>query len=299
MPMSPHRPTLAGLFLLFLGVVALGGAAAASAEPGANTGHPIVQTALKYEGTWQDQCWIFVKKVVFEATGQEMGYDYRLGFLEAGAVEVSSEDARAGDIIQIADDAYTLPDADYDGLHTFIIVANRGDGVFDGIDSNSNFDGMVRLREGYVPGDAAARYGLDFHIYRFPAGASPQSAANAEGAPATVTLARGDRAVVASPEGLNLRNAPGIDQPVIAVLKDKTAVTVLSEAPVTLNGRKWLSVRTPVGDGWVAADFVRPHPGGPVTASGNTTDTPGGSQGQGRPLTRYRVVVASVAISGD
>ena len=100
MPMSPHRPTLAGIVLVVLAALGLGSAAVATAQNGDAPRHPIVQAALKYDGTWQDQCWIFVRKVVFEGTGREMGFDYRLGFFEAGAVEVSSKDAAAAECLE-------------------------------------------------------------------------------------------------------------------------------------------------------------------------------------------------------
>jgi hypothetical protein len=146
MPMSPHRLALAGILLVALGLFAVPALVMAQSAP-ANATHPMVATAAKYSGTYQGECWIFMKKVVLEATGIEMGFDYRHGYLDHGAVEVSLRQASAGDIIQIADDNYTDPDASYPGLHTFIISESNGDGTFDGWDSNAHWDGMVRFRE--------------------------------------------------------------------------------------------------------------------------------------------------------
>lgn len=69
--------------------------------------------AVRYDGTWQGECWAFVKKVVREATGQEMGFDYRQGYFDAGATEVTVATAQPGDIIQIANDFNSGPNADY------------------------------------------------------------------------------------------------------------------------------------------------------------------------------------------
>jgi hypothetical protein len=111
MPMSQHRLALAGILAALLGVLASATLAHADSTPTPAT-NPIVATAQKYLGTQQGQCWTFVQKVVLEATGQKMGFDYRQGFFDAGAIEVDAASAQAGDIIQIDNDADTAPDAD-------------------------------------------------------------------------------------------------------------------------------------------------------------------------------------------
>lgn len=290
MPMSPHRLALAGLVAVIVASLALGGAALAAAETGQSPSNPIVQTALKYNGTWQGECWPWVRRVVFEATGREMGFDYRQGYFEGGAVEVASKDAGPGDIIQIALDAVTGPDADYYGLHTLIVVANRGNGVFDTIDANQNFDGMVHLRAGYSPSESAARSGMQFHIYRFPTAANPNPKGSSASAPTSPSAppALGERGVVtAGGDGLNLRAGPGVDQPVLSRLPDGMTVFVTSEQPTLASGRYWVSVRSSHGEGWVAAEFLKPPAGAPAAGSG-----------AGRPLVQYRLFVPVLAATG-
>ena len=174
MPMSQHRAALAAILVAVVAIYALSvvPAIAAPSVPA----NPVVAAAIQYDGTWQGECWAFVKKVVREATGQEMGFDYRQGYFDAGATEVTVAAARPGDIIQIANDANSGPNADYPGLHSSIVVENLGNGLFHVIDSNQNYDGMVRHRTEYSPSASAARYGLNFHIYRVVAGAAARSA---------------------------------------------------------------------------------------------------------------------------
>ena len=249
--------------------------------------HPIAVTALKYLNTHGGQCWTFMKKVVAEATGRQIGFDYRLGFFEAGAYEVSPEEAREGDIIQIASDANTSPWANYPGLHTAIILENLGGGRFNAIDSNQNWDEWVRLRPNYDPYAAAARYGLQVHIYRIPLdgwSAPAPSVPAAETPPSTSEgeWAPGTQAVVSAGTGdcLNLRTAAGLGAARIDCLPTGTNVTVKSSA-VSADGFAWVQVESPSGTGWVAANYLTKTGSAPVStqASGElrarTDDSPG------------------------
>lgn len=258
MPMSQHRPALAAILVAVVAVLSV--TVAASGAAAASPTNPIAQTALKYDGTWQGECWAWVHNVVFEATGRTIGFDYRDGFFEAGAVEVSAVDARAGDIIQIARDSNTSPSADYAGLHTSIILANLGAGKFDVIDSNQNFDGIVHQRANYDPAAAAARYdGLNFHIYRIGDGPAAASAVPLALPVPGEALAAGEHARVYTPgECLNLRSGPGRDYAPIKCLAHGTAVTIL--APPSVTDLRWVKVSTPAGEGWVAADFIAKEP---------------------------------------
>ncbi|MFQ5382533.1 MAG: hypothetical protein ACE5EF_13070, partial [Dehalococcoidia bacterium] len=150
--MAKLRPRPAPLALsialsLIVGGISLWGPLAASRA--AAPDHPLVARAFEDLGTYQGECWPWVRQVVADSLGVRMGFDYRQGFFDAGAVEVHLAEAAPGDVIQLADDSYTNPDADYPGLHTAIIVSVEGPGTFEVIDSNSQWDGIVRTRSGY------------------------------------------------------------------------------------------------------------------------------------------------------
>jgi hypothetical protein len=69
----------------------------------------------------------------------------------------------------------------------------------------------------------------------------------------------GPLVVAGSGSGLFLRREPGQGE-IIAAYPDGTAVTPLGQER-TLDGRRWLRVRTPDGrDGWMAADYLHPGP---------------------------------------
>lgn len=309
MPMSPHRLAMAG-FLIALATAVLV-PAAAFAAPGDTTPvpsssatatptpkpipvpkgplHPIVARAMKDDGTWGGQCYTWVQAVVKDALGKQIGNDYHKGYLEAGAIEITLELAGQGDIIQVADDNYTEPDADYPGLHTFIVTEALGKGVFNGIDSNANYTEMVAFRYDYEPRKMAARYpNLSVRVYRFATKEFPAPRASdinvSSVAPRAKALRVGDKAtVVAGGDSLNLRAGPGSSHDVITQLPDGTAVTVTSE-PVNVGGRQWVQVASTAGDGWVASEFLSRGVGASASAGGG-----------GRPLFSYRSVVVQVA----
>jgi uncharacterized protein YraI len=233
-----------------VGVMAILPSSQASAEEGSDS--PIVTTALQYLGTHGGQCWTFMKQVVAEATGAQVGFDYRQGYFEAGAVEVSPDDAVAGDIIQVALDSNTSASASYSGLHTAIIMKNLGGGRFDAIDSNQNWDEMVALRPNYNPYTSAARNGMQVHIYRIPGGGPGAISAGTTAAGFSV----GEFAVVSADPGcLNLRDGGSTSASRIACLPTGTSVKVLSD-PVSANGLSWLQVESGAGTGWVAALYL-------------------------------------------
>jgi hypothetical protein len=106
----------------------------------------IADDALQDLGTWQGQCFTWVKKVVDRATPYTMGFGYRDGYLGAGAIEVPLSQAVRGDIIQLANDNALGSNSFYLGLHTAIVLENLGGGRFDVIDSNQNWDEIRDLR---------------------------------------------------------------------------------------------------------------------------------------------------------
>jgi len=247
------------LLVLMLGLVlpfAILGSQESSAQA---PQHPIAAAAMRHLNTHGGQCWTFMKQVVAEATGRQIGFDYRLGFFEAGAYEVSAAEAQEGDIIQIASDANTSPWASYPGLHTAIVLENLGGGRFNAIDSNQNWDEWVRLRPNYDPYAAAARYGLQVHIYRVPLGSGSAPVSTPDPAPETSTAewAAGASAVVSAGTGdcLNLRTDAALGASRIDCLPTGTNVKVVSEA-VAADGFVWVKVETPSGTGWVAANYL-------------------------------------------
>ncbi len=233
----------------------------------------IADAALQDLGTWQGQCFTWVKKVVDRATPYTMGYGYRDGYLGAGAIEVPLDQAVRGDIIQLANDNALGANNFYLGLHTAIVLTPLGGGKFDVIDSNQNWDEIVRLRPGYDPVASAARYsGISARVYRFPGA----SATGAPPPPAT-QLADGDPAVVdAGGDCLRLRATPSLSGTRIDCLPDGTAVSVTGAA-VTADGLAWVPVDTYLGSGWVAAIYlsVPPDAGGaqPVVDAPVPADT--------------------------
>lgn len=268
-PRTRHALTTVALVVL-VALAAIGSIAPARAQ--APTGNIIADTALKYLGTYQGDCWPFVRKVLLEA-GYDLGFDYIDGFLEKGAIEIRPEEARAGDIIQIIDDDDHGPNADYPGMHTAIVLENYGNRTYRVIDSNANWDGIVRIRDyPYDPFAAAARYGLDVHFFRYPdVKSSPRPSPTA--APSEPTdpadWAPGVTAMVVTGEDvLNVRSSPQIANNVIGQFKHGTRLTVLS-APTSGSGLLWVRVRAENGlEGWVAAQYLAKVQNDPPASGG-------------------------------
>lgn len=278
MPMSPHRPALAAILVALIAAVfpfSWSAAQAATTDPS----HPIVARALQDLGSYQGECWTWMKQVVSDATGASVGFHYREGYLDAGAVEVPLAEAQPGDVVQIAMDSWSSADADYAGLHTAIILEVNADGTFEAIDSNQAWDGIVRLRPSYNPAAQAAANGLDVHVYRF-AGALPSVAKKAPG-----PLAAGDVARVNTPgESLRLRAEPGGS--ILRELPHDTRVTIVS-GPVVATGIAWYQVSTSTGDGWMAGEFLLKVADPAATQSG---------AGAAQPVFQFRAFVPFAAL---
>lgn len=244
---AQNRVVLALVAAAIMTITLVSSPAPARAE---GTGSPIADAALRHLDTYGGQCWTFMQQVVAEATGIRVtGPGYRQGYLNAGAIEVSADEAVAGDIIQIASDA-NPGWGSYPGLHTAIVLKNLGGGRFDAIDSNQNWDEWVRLRPNYDPYASAARNGLQVHIYRMPggsAGDTPISFKLADGTPATVA---------AGGDCLNLRSAPGLSSGRLGCVPAGSTVSITGDS-VVADGYTWVPVDTPRGTGWVAADFLQ------------------------------------------
>ena len=114
------------------------GAAPASAV-GSYNNASIADIALTKIGQDGGQCKEFANNMVKQASGntQWPAPGYHSGFANAGGVEVSSQNATKGDIIQIGNSDYDYP------LHTAIIVTNKGGGNFNVVDSNWGLNEIV------------------------------------------------------------------------------------------------------------------------------------------------------------
>lgn len=291
MPMSQHRPALVAILVAIVAVLVFSAAGSSVASAQTPPTNPIAATALSYDGTWQGQCWQFMKKVVREATGKEVGFDYRQGYFDAGASEVSITDAQPGDIIQLVRDSDTSPSADYPGLHTAIILRVQGGGSFTVVDSNQNWDGMVNVRAGYKPAEIAAARDVNFHVYRITA---TSTAVSPRALPVTApvpgqTFAAGDRVVTYTPgDVLNVRSGPA--GTVVRRLPDGTHLTVVG-GPVISDGHTWIEVSGDSGDGWVASEFLSndtPLPAGPAA------EAPGANVSPPVPVLQFRTFAPQI-----
>ena len=292
--------------------------------------HPTAQRALQDYLTYQGQCWTWMRQIVFETTGRTIGFGYVSGFYEAGATEVPLSEARQGDIIQIADDQNAGPGVEYPGLHTALVLEAFGDGTFTIIDSNSKWDGIVRLRYDYDPIASANRYvGLEVHAWRIPldgesgatASPSPTPAAEPTDTPEPTVIPEagrfsvGDSAVVTTDSGcLNLREAPSLAAAKLDCLAPGVQVVVLSEV-VQADGWAWVAIRTDDGrSGWVASQYLAPAPppqpaGTPPPTASSTpyasepaeepspTATPDADVGQAEAPPPHRVVMPALSVS--
>lgn len=232
---------------------------------------PIAKMALTSISQNRGQCFLWVREVVKAAVGRTVGYDYHGGYLQAGAIEVPLLSAKDGDIIQVTNPANTKGDADYPGLHTAIVLDNLGNGKFRAIDSNSNYDGIVRIREQYNPAELSARYpGLVVRVYRIEGTPTPAAtalpavpkAAIVPTAPtftATGTLPAPGATVTVAAEGdcLRVRSAAGLTGSVMGCLPTGGQATV-TQVGAAADGYTWVKVSAGSVSGWVAANYLSP-----------------------------------------
>ena len=247
--------------VLALGVFASRSVVSAADEPTvAGAQSAVTRWAMAAVGQQQGECFPWMRRIVQAATGIVLGNDYRLGYLQAGAVEVSPQAARSGDIIQIAKDADTSPFADYPGLHTAFVLENSGNGKFKVVDSNSNFDGVVRVRDAYDPAATAARYpGLSFHIYRLPA---PLPSAAIKDPPVLATNTPGNipvgsmAEIAADGDCLRVRTIAGLSGAIVGCLPTGARVTVTQPGP-DVDGYHWVTISTGSISGWASERYLR------------------------------------------
>ncbi len=245
--------------------------ARASTTPGADAALTnVISIAMQSLDRWEGECFPWVRRVIQQATGRTIGWDYRQGYLQAGAVEVALDAVQEGDVIQMADDANSGPSVSYAGLHTAIVMTNHGGGVLTVIDSNSQWDGVVRIRTGYNPAVLATRYpNITARAYRFPgvtSGTQPQVTPNASLVPG------GSALVAADGDCLRLRSSAGVAGVVLTCLPDSTVVTVM-DGSTSADGLLWRQITALGRTGWVAEQYLQPLGSGPVTPPPTTTPT--------------------------
>ncbi|TAJ21918.1 MAG: SH3 domain-containing protein, partial [Dehalococcoidia bacterium] len=263
---------------------------ASAAEDNTSVGggaRAVTAWAVAAVGQQQGECFPWIRRVVQSALGISIGNDYRLGYLQAGAVEVTPQAGRAGDILQIAKDSDTSPSADYAGLHTALILENLGGGKFKVVDSNSNFDGIVKIRDGYDPGASAARYpGLSFHIYRLPERSSTLPAVPSV-VPASLTLGTpgslsigGGAEIAADGDCLRVRSIAGLSGAILGCLPTGMRVTVTQPGP-EVDGYRWVGISNGAIAGWSSERYLRPigasavpAPAAPVVVAPAPAPTP-------------------------
>ncbi|MDZ7728347.1 MAG: SH3 domain-containing protein [Dehalococcoidia bacterium] len=207
------------------------------------------------------ECWTFVRQVVEAATGNLMGFGYHDGFIEGGAVEVSLETARRGDIIQLADPTNNGPGVSYVGLHTAIVLERYDDGTFaELLTRNYGWGEMVSVHD-YDPMWSANRYShIQPRVYRFTSmesEAPPASEPAPTQEPDDLDFGAGDRVrVSAGGDCLNLRAGAGTNHGVRTCMAHGAELTVI-DGPVAAGSYTWVQVRMDDGtEGWVAATFL-------------------------------------------
>lgn len=237
----------------------------------------LTNAALASVGKFEGECYTFMQKVVKSALGKSVGGDYRLGYLQAGAVEVTLAAAQVGDVIQLIDDRNTTPSADYPGMHTAIILENFGGGKFRVVDSNANYDGMVRVRE-YEPVAVATRYSnISVHVYHLtdspvPAGGVVPPGSASVGA-SSLPLTPGAAAVIAADgDCLRIRAVPALTGTIVTCMPTGASLTIAGSGAEG-DGYKWLPISAGGVKGWAVERYLRGVPAG-ASASASTSALP-------------------------
>ncbi|MEI6665967.1 MAG: hypothetical protein WCL53_07415 [Chloroflexota bacterium] len=308
--MTPARTprilvVFAALLAAFAFLLVLPGQVDAASTVNAPSSATLVTTsALAQLNSKQGECFPFVQRVMKAAIGRSIGSDYRLGYIQAGAIEVPLIAAQVGDVLQLIDDKNTTPSADYPGMHTAIVLQNYGAGKFQVVDSNAQYDGVVRQRD-YEPMVVAARYSnISVHAYHLidtpiPANATGSGAgvggagigsASTSSGPA-IALAPGVTAtVVADGDCLRVRSLPSLSGTVFSCVSSGSAMSVLGGA-ADAEGYHWVRVSGGGVTGWAVDQFLRGIAAASAPAAPEPPSTTGKIVGGSIPTAGFGLVV--------
>lgn len=274
-------------------------ARAASSVNAPSSATLVTSGALAQLGSKQGECFPFVQRVMKATIGRSIGSDYRLGYIQAGAIEVPLIAAQVGDVIQLIDDKNTTPSADYPGMHTAIVLQNYGAGKFQVVDSNSQYDGVVRQRD-YEPTKVAARYAnISVHAYHLidtpiPANATGSGAgigsASTPSGQAIALTAGVTATVIADGDCLRVRSLPSLQGTVFSCVASGAAMSILGGA-ADAEGYHWVRVSGAGVTGWAVDQFLRGFASAPAAAAPEPPSTSGKIVGGTIPTQGYGLVV--------
>jgi len=173
----PHQPRMLATLTALVMVFVLAVATPARAIGAFDNGLVATKAEAYPDGTWYGWCKVFVNDMLRQASGGQIQLSgYVQGYIDAGAVEVTSANATRGDVIQVTPagsvdgNAESLYDARENALHTAIILTNNGGGNFWVIDSNwKSSEPKKVFRHSFNPytWTAAKQRPSDVRIWRF------------------------------------------------------------------------------------------------------------------------------------
>ncbi|MDZ7727221.1 MAG: SH3 domain-containing protein [Dehalococcoidia bacterium] len=307
MGISPTRTALTLTALALLAVIAVQAPRPASAQ--SPESHPIVAAAMQRAGTYGGQCYTFVQDVVRDVTGRHIGMGYRQGFLSAGGIEIDPANARAGDVLQIANPNDT--GSYYPGMHTVIVIENLGNRTYKVVDSNWQWNERVAVHNWHRASAPATSSSTPIASLSMTAAPTfrPGPVPAPPGRPelprsSKPAMAPALSPAVASASVAALASATNI----LDCLSAGTAMTVLS-GPTYADGYSWVQVELASGQrGWVASEFLEsapapapsePEPTAAPTQAPDPTPDPGSGSQRQRPELRPGLRLATVDAPGS
>lgn len=242
----------------------------------------IVDVALSLpENSFGDECYLFVNRVVAQASGGRVhiggAHTYYGAYAREGGVQVSAAQAQPGDIIQIS-----VPGDDgtyHDGMHTAVVVANLGGGNFDVVDSNWGLPHHQVHHHHWNP-DRSVQAGESVQIWRMgqagqvgpepTIGQPPQNPRTPLAPVAPRFQGNGQNTFTVyglKPGfGLSIRSGPGLEYPRVGYLNqgDPVAIGCQTQGGLALGSTIW----DEIGPGQYVSDWFINTPGVNAFTSG-------------------------------